>query len=160
MIVDALLIADPYLRIAERIHFPDKYVYLTDDIMLRIEDTSCPVSRSFYARSLSYAHLVTQELTEARELLDRIRTRDLYKLVDYKVFDWEYRELCEQHITPESVVSAARELKDFPRANNPEIVETLSPKHVIVDLSPMHYGMKEKNPLDSIKFYSKHNPNG
>jgi deoxynucleoside triphosphate triphosphohydrolase SAMHD1 len=34
----------------------------------------------------------------------------------------------------------------------------LEVKHVIVDLSPMHYGMKDKNPLDFIKFYSKNFP--
>jgi hypothetical protein len=35
----------------------------------------------------------------------------------------------------------------------------LSAKDIIVDLCQMHYGMQEKNPLDFINFYSKHNPN-
>lgn len=39
--------------------------------------------------------------------------------------------------------------KDFPG---------LSEDDVIVDFSTMHYGMKEKNPLAYVKFYSKRNP--
>ena len=38
------------------------------------------------------------------------------------------------------------------------IVESLREEHVIVDVSEMHYGMKEKNPLRFVKFYSKKHP--
>lgn len=38
-------------------------------------------------------------------------------------------------------------------------VNQLAVSDVIVDLSPMHYGMKEKNPLDSVMFYHKNDPN-
>jgi HD superfamily phosphohydrolase len=44
MIVDGLLAADPYMHIAEQVDKPKKYVYLTDDIMPRIESTTEPVS--------------------------------------------------------------------------------------------------------------------
>lgn len=30
---------------------------------------------------------------------------------------------------------------------------------VIVDFSALHMGMKEKNPMERVRFYSKHNPN-
>jgi deoxynucleoside triphosphate triphosphohydrolase SAMHD1 len=43
MIVDALLAAEPYLRIAEQVHKPEKYVYLTDSILSRIESSQEPV---------------------------------------------------------------------------------------------------------------------
>jgi len=46
MIVDALLIADPHLKISERIHDPKRYVYLTDDILNEVERSECPVSIS------------------------------------------------------------------------------------------------------------------
>lgn len=39
------------------------------------------------------------------------------------------------------------------------VVDSLEAKDVIVDFSSMHYGMKDKNPLDFVKFYSKRNPN-
>lgn len=35
----------------------------------------------------------------------------------------------------------------------------LAPQHIIVDFSPMHYGMKEKNPMENVRFYSKREPN-
>jgi hypothetical protein len=97
-------------------------------------------------------------------IFDRIRTRDLYKTVDYKVFNWEYYELCQKYITPERIVEAAKALPsdtvdgDLSQSGG-VTVDSLSANHVIVTLTPMHYGMKEKNPLDFVKFYSKHKPN-
>lgn len=44
MIVDALLAAEPHMKIADQIEDPQRYVYLTDDIKLRIQDTTDPVS--------------------------------------------------------------------------------------------------------------------
>jgi hypothetical protein len=43
MIVDALMAAEDYLKIAERIHDPRKYVHLTDSIMDRIQESTEPV---------------------------------------------------------------------------------------------------------------------
>jgi deoxynucleoside triphosphate triphosphohydrolase SAMHD1 len=87
------------------------------------------------------------------------------------------RRECEALFTPENIVAAARALpvileeEELPKANaedaddgSPELVpgtaSELKPEHIIVDFSHMHHGMKDKNPLDFIKFYSKHNPNG
>lgn len=45
MIVDGLLLADPYMKIAERIKKPEEFLHLTDDIMneiLRSKDPVCP----------------------------------------------------------------------------------------------------------------------
>ncbi|EPQ59809.1 HD-domain/PDEase-like protein [Gloeophyllum trabeum ATCC 11539] len=155
MIIDALLAAEPHMKIAEQVFDPERYVYLTDDLMPRIEMSRDP------------------ELKESQAIFDRIRTRDLYKCVDYKVFEWAYKDICEQHITPEKIVEAAKNLTnspstprphsdvdiaDSPRRDAPFELDELTPGQVIVDLTKMHYGMKDKNPLDSIKFYSKNNP--
>lgn len=51
MIIDALLAAEPFMKIAEQVDKPDKYVYLTDDIMPFIERSTGPVS--FVVRTLS-----------------------------------------------------------------------------------------------------------
>jgi hypothetical protein len=40
MVVDALIHADPILKIAERIHKPEKYVQLTDSIIEEIEHST------------------------------------------------------------------------------------------------------------------------
>lgn len=46
MIVDALLLADPYLKIADRIHDPKRFVHLNDDILNEVDrssgDVRCP----------------------------------------------------------------------------------------------------------------------
>ncbi|KAG5350405.1 hypothetical protein C0989_011193 [Termitomyces sp. Mn162] len=141
MIIDGLLAAEPHLKIANRVDDPRKYLYLTDDIMGRIEESTDP------------------ELAKSRAIFDRIRTRDLYKMVDYKVVDWPWAEIFQNNITPEGIVEAARELSEEDPSIR-ELVKTLSVEHVICDFSLMHYGMKEKNPLDFVKFYSKRHPNG
>lgn len=43
MLIDALLAAEPYMKIANQIEDPDRYLYLTDDIKTRIQMTSEPV---------------------------------------------------------------------------------------------------------------------
>ena len=43
MIIDALILAEPYLKIADQIRDPNKYLYLTDDVMPRIEMSDNPV---------------------------------------------------------------------------------------------------------------------
>jgi hypothetical protein len=46
MIIDALIAAEPAMKIAGQIDDPARYVHLTDDIMPRIESTDCPVRTS------------------------------------------------------------------------------------------------------------------
>lgn len=41
-----------------------------------------------------------------------------------------------------------------------EDIGDLTPDKVVVTFSTMHYGMKDKNPLDFVKFYPKSRPNG
>ena len=44
MIVDALISADPVLKIAQAIWKPEQFLYLTDDIKTRVEMSTEPVS--------------------------------------------------------------------------------------------------------------------
>ena len=44
MIIDALLEAEPHMKIANRVDDPKEYLHLTDDIMGRIEESTEPVS--------------------------------------------------------------------------------------------------------------------
>ena len=43
MIIDGLLLAKPHLKIADQIGDPNRYLYLPDDIMPRIEMSEDPV---------------------------------------------------------------------------------------------------------------------
>ena len=88
--------------------------------------------------------------------------------------------MLKQKVTPQAIIDAAKarfysssvNAKTVPEIlqrsfsqdseivdPNPSIVESLAKEHVIVDLVKLHYGMKDKNPLDFIKFYSKRNLN-
>jgi hypothetical protein len=193
MIVDALLLAEPHLKIAERIRDPKKFLYLTDSIMDRIQESTELVRSHFALLSqpslLAIVSTLTptlQELEASRALFRRIARRELYRLVDYVLISWESRESIKLTVTPEAIVAAAKRLfatstgpddvpttmvtgnsKDSKEAKDakdakdvdPELLATLSPEHVIVDVSSMHYGMKDKNPLDYVKFYGKRNLN-
>ena len=73
MIIDALLSAEPHLKIAKRVFEPEKYLHLTDNIMPFIEASTEPVtnlSQHFY--SMFDALFSIQELADTRAILDRI----------------------------------------------------------------------------------------
>ncbi|KAG6908133.1 hypothetical protein DXG01_005961 [Tephrocybe rancida] len=139
MIIDALLAAEPILKIAAQVTKPKEYLYLTDEIMSRIEADP------------------RTELAPAQAIFDRIRNRDLYRMVDYKVVDWPWADIFERYMTPQKIVDAAKTLTSEDESVR-RTVSTLTPEDVICDFSLMHYGMKEKNPLDFVKFYSKRHP--
>ncbi|KIJ33206.1 hypothetical protein M422DRAFT_35579 [Sphaerobolus stellatus SS14] len=143
MIVDALIRADPYLQISGRINNPKRYTHLTDDILLEIERSEC------------------EELQPSRDIIRRVRTRDLYKLVDKTLLPWEKRRLWEEKFTAARIVEIAKNL-DIPEFNEPDVqalVTELKPDHFIVDLSTLHHGMGDQFPLDNCMFYGKYNPN-
>jgi HD superfamily phosphohydrolase len=64
MITDALIEANPYLKISDSIHDPEEYMNMTDCILHQIESSKAP------------------ELAAAKAIIRRIRTRDLYKFVN------------------------------------------------------------------------------
>eukprot|EP00003_Mantamonas_plastica_P028146 TRINITY_DN6268_c0_g1_i2.p1 TRINITY_DN6268_c0_g1~~TRINITY_DN6268_c0_g1_i2.p1 ORF type:complete len:108 (-),score=34.93 TRINITY_DN6268_c0_g1_i2:121-444(-) len=63
MIVDALVAANDLLAISDAVDHPDQYLTLTDHVIREIE----------FSRE--------QELEESREIIRRIRKRDLYQFV-------------------------------------------------------------------------------
>ncbi|VDB84659.1 unnamed protein product [Peniophora sp. CBMAI 1063] len=169
MLIDAVMAAEPYLKIAEQISDPKRYLHLTDNIMPRIQEST------------------EDELAEARRIFDRVTNRDLYRCVDYKVFSYDERPVLQQEVTEEAVVRAAKSLKpgkfrfpagtdsnfpgfgsidddqddldDAPALIDAERLAALRPCDVVVTMSTMHYGMKNENPLNKISFYSKRHPN-
>lgn len=44
MIVDALVYANPVLRLVDKIHNPDQYLHLNDSVLLEIERSTDEVS--------------------------------------------------------------------------------------------------------------------
>jgi deoxynucleoside triphosphate triphosphohydrolase SAMHD1 len=130
----------------------------------------------------------SQELEEARSIMRRVLKRDLYRLVDENVFDWASHDALKAEVTPELITAAAKSLfvpsspalsmsisaastTTTASAGMTEggtdsaealiaLAQDLTVEHVIVDIARLHYGMKDRNPIDFVKFYSKHKPNG
>ncbi|KIJ12895.1 hypothetical protein PAXINDRAFT_82056 [Paxillus involutus ATCC 200175] len=138
MVIDALLEAEPHLKIADHVDKPKSYVFLNDNLLNKIEEST------------------EKELEGARAIIERLRTRDLYKVVDFKVFSHKDREMVKENITPEKIVEVAK--SGVLEGVDEELVMQLAPKHVAVNWSMLHYGRGEKNPLDEVAFYGKGNP--
>ena len=69
------------------------------------------------------------------------------------------RTLFENHITAAAIVKACKELSIATTPADDGDSSSLQESDIFVSLSEMHFGMKEKNPLDFVRFYSKHDPN-
>lgn len=100
----------------------------------------------------------TQELESARAIIERLRTRDLYKVVDYKVFSHADKDMIEDNVTADAIVEVAK--SGVLTGVDQELVSQLKSSHVAVTCSLLHYGKGERNPLDEVTFYSKKKPHG
>ncbi|CUA69345.1 Deoxynucleoside triphosphate triphosphohydrolase SAMHD1 [Rhizoctonia solani] len=135
MIVDALVLADPFMHLSNKIHSAEEYLYLDDSVLLEIERSKAP------------------ELEKSREIVQRIRTRQLYKQVDMYMFAVEHRDTLKL-LTPEKVAEVVKTI-ELPEDADAE----LAAEDVAIDMTLIHLGMKDKRPVDLVKFYGKRNPN-
>ena len=79
------------------------------------------------------------------------------------MIDWPLRTLFHEHVTAARIVEAIRALPAVStpseEGGSPPLDPTaLQESDIVVSFALMHFGMKEKNPLDSVRFYSKHDP--
>lgn len=128
MVVDALIAAEPHLNISRRVESPKSYLHLTDDILLEIERSEDPL------------------LKEAQAILHRLRVRDLYSLTNTVHLSYSARSEIKTILTAENIVKEAQNLKA-------SLADELCAEHISVDVAPLHWGMKDRNPFDTIKFY-------
>ncbi|KAI8899413.1 hypothetical protein BC833DRAFT_585820 [Globomyces pollinis-pini] len=130
MIKDIFLLADPHLKISQNIHDMSQYVFLDDSILLAIE------------RSQKI------QLKPARDLLKRLRKRDLYKFIDQVIIPFELLDsgFDKSQITSHMIwkLTNCKELKE---------------SDIIVQWLTLNYAMKDRNPVDSVRFYSKYDLN-
>lgn len=109
MVSDALLYADPYLKISERVRSPESYCYLTDSILTQIEGSTQP------------------ELKQSRDIIKRMRRRELYKMAD-------------------EIIVPSHKLSTFPQVTVEGILEykpadvDLKADDMIVDMFSCNYG--------------------
>jgi HD superfamily phosphohydrolase len=134
MLVDALLAAEPHLRIAGRIRDPARFLHLTDSIMDRIQESTEPVRAP--APTRPRADHALQELAESRAIFRRLVTRDLYRLVDSTLIAWDTRAPVAAAVTPEAIVAAVR-ARFADAVPAPALLDQLVPAHVLVDVTSM-----------------------
>ncbi|CAG8561148.1 12239_t:CDS:2 [Acaulospora colombiana] len=144
MVVDALLAADPILRISDQITDPNRYVFLTDSIIEEIERSFHPVSSSYLIHAIIEA--IHQELAASREIIERLRRRRLYKCVDVIHLHAHEEEHWRKFVTCESIVKEANKIRseDSETSNQPPVLASDSKAHRLT------YNQS---------FYGKHNPN-
>ncbi|KAL2240510.1 UNVERIFIED_CONTAM: Deoxynucleoside triphosphate triphosphohydrolase SAMHD1 [Sesamum indicum] len=123
MVVDALVSANSYLQIASHIQDPSEYWKLDDTIIKTIETAP------------------DQELKESRDLILRIRRRDLY-------------QFCNEYAVPKD------KLENFKKVTARDIVcsqknggATLREEDVVVSNVRIDLTRGKHNPLESIKFF-------
>ncbi|XP_073679235.1 deoxynucleoside triphosphate triphosphohydrolase SAMHD1 isoform X1 [Garra rufa] len=141
MITEAFVKADPHIRIqgssgkifsiSSAIEDMEAYTKLTDHIFEQILYSCEP------------------ELSEARSILNNIVCRRLYK--------------CVGQTTPETHVDASQEklldwAKEVARSKPSGTNANLRADDFVVSVINMDYGMKEKNPINSVHFYCKKDP--
>ncbi|KAJ3110803.1 SAM domain and HD [Phlyctochytrium bullatum] len=143
MIVDALLAADPYLKISSTIDDMARYTYLSDSILNEIERSTAP------------------ELEEARSILQRLRKRELYQLADSYIVPKEYQKYAtREYFNFARISEFQEEAKGTIMRENPTLGAKLQNQFienedVYVDILAISYCFKDNNPVDNIKFVTK-----
>ncbi|CAG6021538.1 unnamed protein product [Menidia menidia] len=140
MITEAFLKADPYIQIegsggdmrtlSTSIDDMVAYSKLTDHVFEQILYSSSP------------------DLAEARQILRNINCRRLYKCLGQTQPD---KNLV---VTSETNSHWREELAgSTPQGSSKDV--SLQPEDFIINVINMDYGMKEKNPINNVRFYSK-----
>ncbi|XP_046707250.1 deoxynucleoside triphosphate triphosphohydrolase SAMHD1-like isoform X1 [Silurus meridionalis] len=139
MISEALVKADPHIEIegskkkkfkmSEAIDDMEAYTKLTDHIFEQILYSSDP------------------NLNEAQSILKNILCRRLYK--------------CVGQTTPKTAINVSKEnlAVELSQSKPDDTDVLLNPEDFIVTVFGIDYGKKEENPIDSVYFYRKNNPN-
>ncbi|XP_035238000.1 deoxynucleoside triphosphate triphosphohydrolase SAMHD1 isoform X1 [Anguilla anguilla] len=142
MITEAFVKADKHIEItgskgqtfsiSTAIDDMEAYTKLTDHIFLQILYSSSP------------------ELAEARAILQNINRRQLYKYVG------QTQPKTPVLVTQDKLLEMAVSVAEATPAGGTEV--TLQAEDFIISIITMDYGMKEKNPINSVYFYCKNDP--
>ncbi|KAI8058362.1 HD phosphohydrolase domain-containing protein [Syncephalis plumigaleata] len=125
MLTDALLAADPYLKLSDAIDDMEQYSRLTDHVIRTIEFSK------------------EDKLASARAIIQRIRKRQLYRFVEERMIPAGSKAYMKNKINALAICSHQSEYA------------CIKEDDIIVDWLTVGYGFNGKNPVDSIKFYSK-----
>ncbi|KAK2851501.1 hypothetical protein Q5P01_007777 [Channa striata] len=140
MITEAFLKADPYIQIegsqgkmftlSTAIDDMKAYTKLTDHVFEQILNSS------------------SQELAEPRQILKNVICRRLYKCLGQTQAEKPMK------VTQEMTKSWEEKLsRSFPQSGGHDV--ELQPEDFVVTVIDLDYGMKEKNPINNVRFYCK-----
>ena len=125
MLEDILTLANPHLKIIESILDPKYYCTLTDNILEIIENSTVP------------------ELQEAKNLVLRIKRRQLYKCVANILITDSNSFLLE--LTSNDLI---------------QWIPSLKAEEIVIKPLRLNYAMSDNfNPVDHVKFFNNLNPN-
>lgn len=122
MISDIFSLANGSLKISSKLDTAEEYQTLTDDILLRIE----------YSKKA--------DLKDARDLVRRLRKRQLYTFVDEFILSTNDESVLK--VTPQQIYDC----KDFD--------SVIDVNNIIVSPCECNYAMKKRNPVDNVSFYN------
>lgn len=123
MVCDALILANPYLKIFDQLDNPEEFCYLTDGILNDIERST------------------QKELEESRNIIKRIRKRQLYKLADEVLIPPAKIDQLKNHLTPKSILNHGNDITE---------------NDIILCEVKMNYALKDKNPVDEVHFFTRY----
>ncbi|GIL86833.1 hypothetical protein Vretifemale_15033 [Volvox reticuliferus] len=142
MAVDALVAAEPLLRITERLDEPGDFISLDDSLLRTIE-----TYEKNYRSKLN--DVEEKALTKAQEIVRLIRTRKLYRFGNQFTVPPEYLadsrwESMKRHFTPAEVASCY---------GGSDIPGGLQPDDIICDENKIDHTMGGANPAERVGFF-------
>lgn len=132
--------------ITEALIKANEHVFLLGKDRKPVKISDCIHDMYAYTRlNDSIIHTILQSTDEkleySREILSQLERRQLYKFVGQSLTDCD--ELEEERIKQEIIDSS----------------DMLSADDIIVQVVTFDYGMKDENPVDKMRFYTKDDPN-
>eukprot|EP00899_Mesostigma_viride_P007971 jgi/Mesvir1/17175/Mv07597-RA.1 len=125
MVRDAILLANPVLKLEEKITSPAAFMQLDDTLLKQLEWS-------------------TAVDPQVNAIIRRLRTRDLYKCVGKYVVPPVGDPDAPMH---------AKKVTELDITSHQTVDGTLRPEDIIVENSSIHHGLKEANPVERIKFF-------
>ncbi|KAJ3586075.1 hypothetical protein NHX12_012476, partial [Muraenolepis orangiensis] len=145
MITEAFLLADPHIKVEGSGSKTFKMSTAIDDMEAYSKLTDQVFQQILYSSS--------SELAGARKILRNIVCRRLYKCVGETHADKPIT------VTEEKLQQWRVEVSGATPQTGPQSDVLLTPDDFNFSVVCMDYGMKEKNPVDNVWFYSKSDPN-
>ncbi|XP_049326802.1 deoxynucleoside triphosphate triphosphohydrolase SAMHD1-like [Astyanax mexicanus] len=134
MIVNALIAADKKLAISAAVKDPSAYMKLTDFILQQILDSTDP------------------ELSTAREIVERLSKRDLYKFIDGKTCKpKDVKHLDSAEKWKAKLVAWVEHAKKEAGGQQTQFTA----EDFIIMPVKINYGKNEDNPIGCLRFYKK-----